>query len=121
MNRTPEQQWTQLSALYEEADQLSEEALAVWLARLEQQAHPLLPQLKSMLEARAHLETNDFLGTLPKLSNDKRSAGWGAGSRIGPYRLIHALGEGCMAEGWLTRLDDGAFNGQLALNLPPHA
>ena len=37
MNRTPEQQWSELSALYEEADQLSVDALAAWLARLERE------------------------------------------------------------------------------------
>jgi len=120
MNRTPEQQWTQLSALYEQADELSEAQLAVLLARLEREGHPLLPQLKSMLEARAQLETNDFLGTLPKLApSDKRTgADWAAGSKVGPYRLIRALGEGGMAEVWLAERDDGAFKRQVAIKLP---
>ena len=48
MNNTPEQQWSALSALYEEADALPPHALPGWLARLEAARNPLLPQLKRM-------------------------------------------------------------------------
>ncbi len=120
MNRTPEQQWTALSALYEEADELSADQLAALLARLEREGHPLLAQLKSMLDARAHLETNDFLATMPKLAPADKRAGtdWAAGSKVGPYRLVRALGEGGMAEVWLAERDDGAFKRQVAIKLP---
>ena len=120
MNRTPEQQWSALSALYEEADTLPASALATWLADLEAQGNPLLPQLKRMLEARAHLETDDFLGTLPKLSAeaDEQASGWTEGSRVGPYRLVRPLGEGGMAEVWLAERADGVFKRQVAIKLP---
>jgi len=120
MNNTPEQQWSALSALYEEADALPAHALAGWLARLEGMQHPLLPQLKRMLEARQHIDTDDFLGTLPKLStvDPQPAAGWAAGGRVGPYRLVRPLGEGGMAEVWLAERDDGAFKRQVAVKLP---
>ncbi|HUG23903.1 serine/threonine-protein kinase [Piscinibacter sp.] len=120
MNRTPEQQWSALSALYEEADTLPASALAKWLAELEAQGNPLLPQLKRMLEARAQLETDDFLGTLPKLAAeaDEQASGWAEGSRVGPYRLVRPLGEGGMAEVWLAERADGAFKRQVAIKLP---
>ncbi|WP_280150834.1 serine/threonine-protein kinase [Piscinibacter sp. XHJ-5] len=120
MSHTPEQQWSALSALYEEADALPPHALPAWLARLETQRHPLLPQLKRMLEARAHLETDDFLGTLPRLSARDAPGGsdWAPGRRVGPYRLVRPLGEGGMAEVWLADRDDGVFKRQVAIKLP---
>ena len=51
MNLTPEQQWSALSALYEEADALPADALPAWLKRLEEEQNPLLSQLRRMLEA----------------------------------------------------------------------
>ncbi|HEX6708576.1 MAG TPA: serine/threonine-protein kinase [Albitalea sp.] len=121
MNHTPEQQWSALSALYEEADALPAHALPAWLARLESARHPLLPQLRRMLEARAHLETDDFLGTLPRLSARAESSpgsDWSPGRRVGPYRLVRPLGEGGMAEVWLADRDDGVFKRQVAIKLP---
>lgn len=119
MTHTPEQQWSALSALYEEADTLPAHELPAWLARLEQEGHPLLPQLRRMLEARAHLATDDFLGTLPRLSSEGHEASSrSAGRRVGPYRLVRPLGEGGMAEVWLAERDDGAFKRQVAIKLP---
>jgi len=118
MNRMPEQQWSALSALYEEADALPVHALPAWLARLEAEGHPLVSQLKRMLEARAQMETDDFLGTLPKLSTTADASAWSAGRRVGPYRLVRPLGEGGMAEVWLAERDDGAFKRQVAIKLP---
>jgi serine/threonine protein kinase/tetratricopeptide (TPR) repeat protein len=119
MNRTPEQQWSALSALYEEADGLRADELKAWLERLEREGNPLLPQLKLMLDARSHLETDDFLGTLPKLSSDAANASdWHEGDRVGPYRLVKPLGEGGMAEVWLAERADGAFKRQVAIKLP---
>ena len=119
MNHTPEQQWSALSALYEEADGLPAHELAGWLAELEREHHPLLPQLKRMLEAREHIDTDGFLGTLPKLSADAAGVSdWKEGARVGPYRLVKPLGEGGMAEVWLAERDDGAFKRQVAIKLP---
>ena len=121
MNPTQEQQWSVLSALYEEADALPAQALPAWLEALERQSHPLLEQLKCMLDAREHIQADDFLGTLPKLSKveaEERAAAWFAGDRIGPYRLTRPLGQGGMAEVWLAERDDGAFKRQVAVKLP---
>jgi hypothetical protein len=119
MNRMPQQQWSALSALYEEADALPPEGLALWLARLEAEQHPLLPQLQRMLQARALVETDDFLNTMPRLPGiESRIERYAAGRRIGPYRLLSPLGEGGMAEVWLAERDDGAFRRQVAIKLP---
>jgi tRNA A-37 threonylcarbamoyl transferase component Bud32 len=120
MNPSPAQQWTALSALYEQADGLAADALAAWLARLEHEANPLLPQLRRMLAARAEVETNDFLGTLPKLAtaDPKASVGWAEGKHVGPYRLLRPLGEGGMAEVWLAERADGVIKRRVAIKLP---
>lgn len=119
MNRTPAQQWSALSALYEEADGLGARDLAAFLARLEGEGNELLPQLRRMLDARAHMETDDFLSTMPRLSTEAQAAtSWSPGRRVGPYRLVKPLGEGGMAEVWLAERDDGAFKRQVAIKLP---
>lgn len=119
MNKTPAQQWSELSALYEEADTLPAHALPAWLAKLEDEGHPLLPQLRRMLDARERVETGDFLSTLPKLpACENEASAWSAGRRVGPYRLVRQLGEGGMAEVWLAERDDGAFKRQVAIKLP---
>lgn len=121
MNQTPAQQWIELSALYEAADELPATERAEWLAKLEREAHPLLPQLLRMLEARDRIETDDFLCTLPKLEALPPASTeplWATGRRVGPYRLVRPLGEGGMAEVWLAERDDGAFTRQVAIKLP---
>ena len=119
MNRTPVADWQQLSALYELADTLDPDLLADWLEQLRLQAHPLLPQLEQMMAARAQVQHNGFLGTLPCLatSPEPRATPWQAGSRIGPYRLLRKIGSGGMAEVWLAQRDDGAFQRQVAIKL----
>ncbi len=119
MNRTPVADWQQLSVLYELADTLDVDALDAWLVQLRGQAHPLLPQLKQMLAARAQVQHNGFLDTLPRLPapREPRAIEWQAGSRIGSYRLLRKLGSGGMAEVWLAQRDDGAFARQVAIKL----
>ncbi len=43
--------------------------------------------------------------------------GWGADSRVGPYRLLRHIGTGGMAEVWLAERADGAFQRQVAIKL----
>lgn len=119
MNRTPVADWQQLSALYELADALDADSLADWLEQLRLQAHPLLPQLEQMMAARAQVQHNGFLGTLPRLSTlpEPRALEWRGGSRVGPYRLLRKIGSGGMAEVWLAQRDDGAFQRQVAIKL----
>ena len=120
MNRTPVADWQQLSALYEAADALDPVALAAWLAQLRAQPHPLLVQLEQMLTARAQVQHNGFLSTLPRLpvpAEPPPPTAWAEGSRIGPYRLVRHLGEGGMAEVWMAQRDDGAFQRTVAIKL----
>jgi eukaryotic-like serine/threonine-protein kinase len=120
MNQSPAQQWSMLSALYDQADGMEASELPDWLARLEREGNPLLPQLRRMLEARPELEQNDFMGSLPKLTGAGADPGhhWASGALIGHYRLLHPLGEGGMAEVWLAEREDGAFKRRVAIKLP---
>ena len=119
MTRTAVTDWQELSVLYERADALDGAALDAWLAGLQAESHPLLASLKQMLDARAQVQANGFLGTLPHLPAVPEPAlhAWRAGLRIGPYRLLRHLGAGGMAEVWLAQRDDGAFQRTVAIKL----
>jgi serine/threonine protein kinase len=119
MTRTPVADWQQLSALYEAAEPLDPVSLAAWLGRLRDQSHPQLQQLEQMLAARAQVQHNGFLGALPPLPapSEPHTVEWAEGSHIGPYRLLRHLGQGGMAEVWLARRDDGAFQRNVAIKL----
>jgi len=111
--------WQELSALYEQADALDDDALDAWLAALRAQPHPLLGQLEQMLKARSDVRHNGFLDAPPALRIEAEPVvhEWREGSRIGPYRLVRRLGSGGMAEVWLADRDDGAFQRQVAIKL----
>ena len=119
MTRTPVADWQRLSELYEVADALEPDALDEWLARLQQQAHPMLPQLRQMLEARSQNRDNGFLDELPYIPTTPAAQviEWHGGNRIGPYRLDRKIGSGGMADVWLAHRDDGAFERQVAIKL----
>ena len=119
MTRTAVTDWQELSALYERADALEGAALGAWLASLQAASHPLFASLKQMLEARAQVQANGFLGTLPHLPAAKEPVlhEWRTGHRIGAYRLLRHLGAGGMAEVWLAQRDDGAFQRTVAIKL----
>jgi hypothetical protein len=63
----------------------------------------------------------DALATPPKIDAGgytQAASGLQAGELVGPYRLIHPLGAGGMAEVWLAQRADGAFKREVALKLP---
>jgi serine/threonine-protein kinase len=118
MNPTALREWQELSALYEQTDELDDAALASWLAHLQEQSHPLLDRLQSMLAARSHLKTSQFMSEPPRLHSPPPSGStWSPGSRIGPYCLLRPLGSGGMAEVWLAARNDGAFKREVAIKL----
>jgi len=120
MIRDPVDEWRELSALYEQADELEPAALRDWLAALRAQGHPLLAPLERMLDARAAVRDGDFLGALPAVADteaEPAAVHGGEGTRIGAYRLLRHIGRGGMAEVWLAKRDDGAFERQVAIKL----
>ena len=120
MQRSPVSEWQALSALFDEADGLDPPALHAWLARPERVGDPLVPQLRRMLAARDAVEASDFLVTLPRLPELGAHPPLftpGEGLAVGPYRLLHHLGSGGMAEVWLAERDDGTFRRRVAIKL----
>ena len=109
-----------LSELLEQALELPLDRRIPWLDALPQEHAGLKATLRNLLARADSPETADLLHTLPKLDrpdathlNDRS-----AGDRVGPYKLIRALGQGGMGTVWLAERADGALKRQLALKLP---
>jgi serine/threonine protein kinase len=118
---TFEADWPAISALLDEALDLPPSEHTTWLDSLagEHAAHRDL--LRSLLKQRHGIETDDFLGQLPRLDIDAGQAqadGLRAGSPVGAYRLISEIGRGGMGTVWLAERSDGLMKRRVALKLP---
>jgi len=108
------EQMTRLDRLFEQVLDLDRAGRERWLKALPESEHDLLPMLR-----RALLE--DPLGpltTLPRFEVVEPACAVRIGQRIGPYTLIRRLGKGGMAQVWLARRADGAYEREVALKLP---
>ncbi len=86
-----------------------------WLEDLPQAEHDLLPALRDALLQQG----GEKLRTLPKFADmDAVADLFHVGQHVGPYELIRRLGEGGMAQVWLARRGDGAYDRHVALKLP---
>jgi tetratricopeptide (TPR) repeat protein len=115
--------WDALNGLLDEALELEPRALDHWLETLPPEHQALKPQLKRILSRHAVVETQDFLGTLPKVEfpadeTDKSAHAEQPGDLIGPYRLERELGSGGMGVVWLALRPDGLVQRPVALKLP---
>jgi len=94
---------------------------ARWVDELGPEYEPVKLRLHALLEHSARVETDDFLGTLPKVDGvfpaDPES-GERAGTEVGPYRLLRELGVGGMGTVWLAERSDGLIKRPVALKLP---
>jgi eukaryotic-like serine/threonine-protein kinase len=112
------------SRLLEESLPLDAAARRVWLETLAPEYQDLAPALrKALLPGDFQGIGSNALSTLPKLGAAGEAGNSLAGklqvnARIGPYELIRLLGTGGMAQVWLARRADGAFNRNVALKLP---
>ncbi|WP_067270890.1 serine/threonine-protein kinase [Mitsuaria sp. 7] len=117
--------WPAISALLDEALNLSPTSRKAWLEGLigEHAAHR--ETLRMLLAHQAEVETDDFLDTLPRLFPAEGPAdtplpfdGLLPGSSVGAYRLITEIGRGGMGTVWLAERADGLMNRRVALKLP---
>jgi serine/threonine protein kinase/Tfp pilus assembly protein PilF len=116
-------QLTRLSALLDQALPLAPAARRAWLEALPAADQPLLQNLRGVLLADDPAAALDqSLQHLPRITptdpanaadSDRRP-----GERVGAYELLRLLGAGGMAEVWLARRADGAFEREVALKIP---
>ena len=114
------QQWQQVFALLDTALEIEPAAQPQWLASLPPEQRDLTPLLVHLLQARAEVETGNFLQAPPTFAFVERGApaALAADTRIGPYRLLREIGQGGMASVWLAERADGLLERRVALKLP---
>ncbi|MFX1681896.1 protein kinase [Mitsuaria sp. CC2] len=129
--------WPAISALLDEALNLSPTARKAWLEGLIGEHAVHRETLRTLLAHQAEVETDAFLDTLPRLfapGGPGGSDGLGGrggpgdlalpfdgilpGSKVGAYRLIEEIGRGGMGTVWLAERADGLMTRRVALKLP---
>jgi serine/threonine protein kinase/tetratricopeptide (TPR) repeat protein len=116
------QQMTRLGELLDQSLPLPAEARRAWLDALPREDAPLVRTLRDALLADdpATVLTGplDRPPSMPRAEPATRLPARHAGERLGAYELLRPLGVGGMAEVWLARRADGAFERQVALKIP---
>jgi serine/threonine protein kinase len=113
-------QMASMSRLLDEALPLDEAGRLRWLESLSPEFQDLAQALRAALlpDATRSAELESFLEISPSLQDVDLANGLQPGANVGPYELLRPLGQGGMAEVWLARRADGAFNRDVALKLP---
>jgi serine/threonine-protein kinase len=113
-----------LSRLLDEAWELPAEGREAWLESLVEPHRALRPRLRELLARQARVDTDDFLGTLPKFTlvdaaeQEQSVANVLGGEIVGPYRLLREIGRGGMSTVWLATRTDEQIKRSVALKLP---
>jgi len=113
-------QMERMSRLLDEALPLDAAARTDWLVRLAAEHRDLEPMLREALLSSTVAPASSPLDRPPAaaLAPIPGSDGLQPGERVGPYALLRRLGAGGMAEVWLARRADGAYQREVALKLP---
>jgi eukaryotic-like serine/threonine-protein kinase len=114
------EEWPTISRRLDEALSIAPRERDIWLDSLHE-TDSIKAKLRNLLSDAVGVETDDFLGSLPKLTlgiDEKAVDGAAVGALIGPYRLIRELGVGGMGAVWLAERIDGGLKRQVALKLP---
>ncbi len=122
--------WASLRKLLDEALHLASLDRETWIDALAPEHAALKPRLRALL-AHAPASSDPFdeasavaarlLHTLPKFETGQFAPmppDALPDQRVGPYRLLHALGEGGMASVWLAERTDTLQSRRVALKLP---
>jgi serine/threonine protein kinase/Flp pilus assembly protein TadD len=112
-----------MSGLLDEALPLDDAGRRHWLDTLPAEYQDLFAPLRQALLPEFHQSPDGknfatFLESADEQAGRAEPAGLQPGERVGPYELIRLLGAGGMAEVWLAKRADGAFNREVALKLP---
>jgi serine/threonine protein kinase/tetratricopeptide (TPR) repeat protein len=112
-----------MSRLLDEALPLDDAGRRRWLEALPAQHADLLTPLRQALLPEFYQSPDGkdfatFLESADERDGRAESTGLQPGDRVGPYELMRLLGAGGMAEVWLAKRADGAFNREVALKLP---
>jgi serine/threonine-protein kinase len=121
LRHSPEQ-LAALSRLWDEAQEVPPEDRHRWLSGLQGKDAALKAALEQMLGETAGAD-DGFLDVLPTLvdldqPSEKDHRGQAEGDAVGPYRLMHELGQGGMGTVWLAERIDGLIKRPVALKLP---
>ncbi len=118
------EEWPTISRRLDEALLVAPGERDTWLDALHE-TDSIKAKLRNLLSDAVGVETDDFLGALPRLTlgADKEAPADGVPGAaidavIGPYRLIRELGVGGMGAVWLAERMDGGLKRQIALKLP---
>jgi serine/threonine protein kinase len=116
------QQMSRLGELLDQSLPMDAAARRAWLDTLAGEDRPLVHTLREALLADDPATVADaVLDHPPRLDEAGATAdapSRSAGERLGAYELLRPLGAGGMAEVWLARRADGAFERQVALKIP---
>ncbi len=101
-------------ALLREAMRLAGPAREAWLRELGQRAPTAVLALRQLLDRGASSSTQVFA---PSPGTPGVAPVAAEGGRIGPYRLLHRIGQGGMGEVWLAERADASYSKQVAIKL----
>ena len=113
----PRALWPRFSIRLDEVLALDADVRTGWLDTLPPHDVELRPWLAAVLSADAKLNTSDALQS-PRLAASSEQGDYAPGQRLGPWRLIRAIGSGGMGAVWLAERADGAYSREVALKLP---
>jgi len=112
-------QLARLGELLDQSLPLSIDERRAWLETLPADDEPLRRTLSDALlsdEPASHVA--ELLSRPPRVGAASDPIEHHAGERLGAYQLVRPLGAGGMADVWLARRADGAFERQVALKIP---
>jgi serine/threonine protein kinase/Flp pilus assembly protein TadD len=111
--------WHEASAALDVVLELDPDSRRIYLSELAAKDQRLSEEVASLLAALA-AGGSGFLSTsaAANLPHPPPVSGLESGRRVGPYELERLLGTGGMAEVWLAKRVDGAFEREVALKLP---
>lgn len=111
------EQWQRLNRLLEEALTLDDLGRERWLANLQGEPAELQAVLRQLLAEHA-VDAPTHGDTLARLMLAALPAADAPGDQVGPYRLLHVLGQGGMSTVWAAERADGRVRRRVALKIP---